>query len=121
MKLSKTGLQIHEELGHEIENFRAMESKTAADQRVVTQAVLDCHATQFTHFNKCFPPIGFQHFIQDRFGRKHRRRGTGTVECLWRHLRAKFPERVGLSLGLSLLTAIVVDWNFRREQIFDDR
>lgn len=118
----RPGKEIYKKITDLIQEFQGMQKELPQSQQVVGQSLLDCHNTQKKHFENCLDlPDGVPWAIVDRFGTATIVRGTNQLEAFWRWLRMIFPEKCSLNMGLSLLLSCCTNWNFQREQQFDER
>ena len=114
------GPNIFEKITQIISRWKRFESTKLEKDRVVNPDVEKAHLTQQKHFLHCLtPPSNFEHFVYDRFGMHRVRRGSQTLESFWRYLRAVLPETCSVELGLAILLATTIQYNFYREVQFD--
>ena len=120
----RAGPVIYNELSEYITKVKTYEvqQNVPSGNRIITNKLLSCHDTQKKHFDNCItPPEAAATTVLDRFFRSTLCRGSGKNENLWRHVRAAFPEKIGLDSGVYLMLSITTNWNFNRELQFDPR
>jgi hypothetical protein len=82
---------------------------------IFTTKMKETHERQKRHILGCLHvPSDIPHTVRDRFGRETLSRGTGRVECIWRHLRRIWPTQCSIQFGEDLATAYFGNWNWDR-------
>jgi len=122
MEKMRPGPIIFDELSKFLIEFEESERHERPNARIITPRTRDCHNTQRKHFERCITESeNALVTIQDRFGEKNLRQGSGKNENGWRQLRAAFLEQCSFEFGDALMTISVAAMNFNRNMQYDPR